>query len=100
MASMTIVDLPRSRALDYKAMAAIRGAGAGDWVLFAFQPYRPPSAPILPVINFYQTNYIADNLTVQTENIDVRNSAPGASISVGAAQNALTANVVAPPPQS
>ncbi len=100
MASMTIVDLPKSRALDYKAMAAIRGAGAGDWVLFAFQPYRPPSAPILPVINFYQTNYIADNLTVQTENIDVRNSAPGAAINVGAAQNALTANVVAPPPQS
>ncbi len=101
MAVMTIVDLPSSRALDYKAMSAIRGAGAGDWVLYAFQPYRAPVAPILPTVNFYQTNYIADNLTLQTENIDVKNSAPGASINVGAVQNALTANVLMPvAPQS
>src|ERR1700761_9497306 len=81
MATLTISDLPSSRALDYRAMSAIRGAGAGDWVLYAFQPYRPPSSSILPVINFYQTNnYIADNLTVQTENINVNNSAAGASI--------------------
>ena len=94
MATMTIADLPGSRALDYKAMAAIRGAGAGDWVLFAFLPYSSPVAPILPIVNFYQTNYIADNLTVQNENIDVKNSAAGASINVGAAQNALTVSVV------
>jgi hypothetical protein len=94
MATTTITDLPISRALDYKAMSAIRGAGLGDWVLYAFLPYRPPAAPILPIVNFYQTNYIADNLTVQTENINVKNSAPGASINVGAVQNALTANVV------
>ena len=88
-------DLPGSRALDYQAMSAIRGAGAGDWVLFAFLPYRPPVGSILPTINFYQTNnYIADNLTLQTENINVNNSAPSASINVGAAQNALTMNVV------
>jgi hypothetical protein len=94
MATTTITDLPNSRALDYKALAAIRGAGPGDWVLYAFLPYRPPVAPILPIVNFYQTNYIADNLTVQTENIDVKNSAPGASINVGAVQNALTANLM------
>jgi hypothetical protein len=94
MAPMTITDLPSSRALDYRAMSAIRGAGPGDWVLYAFLPYRPPTAPILPIVNFYQTNYIADNLTLQTENIDVKNSAPGASINVGAVQNALTMNVV------
>ena len=88
------IDLPSSRALDYQAMSAIRGAGPGDWVLFAFQPYRPAVAPILPIVNFFQTNYIADNLTVQTENIDVANSASGASINVGAGQNALTLNVV------
>ena len=93
MGSMTISDLPDSRALDYKAMAAIRGAGAGDWVLYAFVPYRPPVSPILPVVNFYQTNYFADNLTLQTENINVNNTAPSASINVGAVQNALTANV-------
>ena len=91
--AMTISDLPSSRALDYKAMSAIRGTGPGDWVLFAFLPYRPPVASILPTINFYQTNYIADNLTVQTENLNVQNSAAGASINVGAAQNALTVNV-------
>jgi len=95
MATTTITDLPGSRALDYKAMSAIRGAGlTGDWVLYAFLPYRPPVAPILPIVNFYQTNYIADNLTLQTENINVKNSAPGASINVGAVQNALTMNVV------
>jgi hypothetical protein len=98
MAIMTITDLPSSRALDYQAMAAIRGAGAGDWVLYAFTPYTSPVAPIVPIFNFYQTNYIADNLTVQTENIDVRNSAPGASINVGAAQNALTVSVAPVPP--
>ena len=94
MATTTITDLPNSRALDYKAMSVIRGAGPGDWVLFAFQPYRAPVAPILPTLNFYQTNYIADNLTLQTENINVKNSAPGAPINVGAVQNALTVNVV------
>jgi hypothetical protein len=91
---MTITDLPRSRALDYKAMSAIRGAGLGDWVLYAFLPYKPPVASILPVVNFYQNNYIADNLTVQSQNIDVNNSAPGASINVGANQNALTVSLV------
>jgi hypothetical protein len=94
MAITTISDLPSSRALDYKAMSAIRGAGAGDWVLFAFSAYRPPAASVLPTINFYQNNYYADNLTLQTENINVQNSAPGASINVGAVQNALTMNVV------
>jgi hypothetical protein len=93
MATVTITDLPSSRALDYQAMAAIRGAGAGDWVLYAFLPYTTPVAPIPPIFNFYQTNYIADNLTVQNEDIDVRNSAPGASINVGAVQNALTVSV-------
>ena len=94
MATLTITDLPSSCALlDYKAMTAIRGAGLGDWVLYAFIPYRPALAPILPVINFYQSNYFADNLTLQTENINVNNSAPSASINVGAVQNALIANL-------
>jgi hypothetical protein len=90
MGATTITDLPSSRALDYKAMQAIRGAGAGDWVLYAFAPYKPAAAPL---VNFYQTNtYIADNLTLQTQNINV-NSAPGASVNVDALQNALTANL-------
>src|SRR5215471_11004986 len=93
MATLTIRDLPGSRALDYKARSAIRGAGSGDWVLYAFLPYTSPTAPIAPIVNFYQTNYIADNLTVQTQNINVANSAAGASINVGAGQNALTVSV-------
>ena len=93
MATLTISDLPSNRALDYKAMSAIRGAGAGDWVLFAFQPYTTPTAPIAPIFNFYQTNYTATNLTVQNQNIEVSNSAAGASINVGAGQNALTVSV-------
>jgi hypothetical protein len=93
MASLSILDLPNSRALDYRALSAIRGAGPGDWVLSAFVPYSPPLAPIVPVVNFYQTNYFADNLTLQTENINVANSAPSASINVGAVQNASTVNL-------
>ena len=100
MVSLSITDLPESRALDYRAMSVIRGAGAGDWVLYAFIPYRPPVASILPVVNFYQSNYFADNLTLQTENINVTNSAPSASINVGAVQNAATVNLapIAPHP--
>ena len=79
MASMTIADLPSSQALDYKAMSAIRGSGSGDWVLYAFAPYKPATVPL---VNFYQTNYFANNLTLQNENI-----------AVNAIQNALTANV-------
>ena len=100
MATTTITDLPRSRALDYKALSAIRGSGAGDWALSLFVPWSPAIAPVPPVFNFYQTNYIADNLTLQTENINVNNSARGASITVGAAQNALTMNVVPVLPHS
>jgi hypothetical protein len=94
MATTLIADLPISRALDYKAMAAIRGAGMGDWVMYAFLPYQPPTASVVPTINFYQiNNYIADNLTLQTANINVNNSAAGASINVGAAQTALPVNI-------
>ncbi|HWM67139.1 MAG TPA: hypothetical protein VNO35_11195 [Steroidobacteraceae bacterium] len=89
----TITDLPVSRALDYKAMSAIRGAGLGDWVMYAFLPYQPPTASVMPTINFYQINYIADNLTLQTANINVNNSAAGAAINVGAAQNAMPVNI-------
>ena len=96
MATLTLTDLPSSRALDYQAMSAIRGGGAGDWVLYAFIPYSPAAAPVLPIVNFYQTNYFADNLTLQTENINVNNSAPSTSINVGAGQNALTSNLLLP----
>jgi hypothetical protein len=100
MAITTITDLPISRALDYKAMLAIRGAGLGDWVMYAFQPYLSPTTSVVPSINFYQINYIADNLTLQTANINVNNSAANAAINVGASQNALPVDITALVPHS
>jgi hypothetical protein len=89
--SITIIaDLPSSRALDYKAMTAIRGAGlSGDWCLFAFRPFVPESDRVVPSVNFFQTNYFADQLNLVTTNIDIRNTAAGAAINVNNMQNAL-----------
>jgi hypothetical protein len=88
MSTLTIIDLPMSRALDYKAMAAIRGAGStGDWCLFAFQPFIPASDRIVPTVNFFQTNYFADQLNLTNTNIDVHNS--GGAVNISTVQNAL-----------
>src|SRR3984893_9344789 len=85
-----LADLPSSRALDYEAMSAIRGAGlTGEWCLHAFRPFVPESDRARPIVNFFQTNYIADQLNVLTQNIDIKNSAPGASINVATGQNAV-----------
>src|SRR5215813_2098929 len=93
-----LADLPASRALDYKAMAAIRGAGlTGDWCLYAFRPFVPESDRVVPTINFYQTNYIADQLNLLTTNIDIQNSAPGGAINVTTLQNALNVIQVGKP---
>lgn len=91
MAITTINDLRMSRALDYKAMSSIKGAGGAPWVFGAFQPFLPESARFLPIVNFYQTNntFVADQLTVQFQNIDVNNSAANATINVAAGQNAI-----------
>jgi hypothetical protein len=92
----TIADLPSSRALDYQAMSAIRGAGiSGDWCLNAFRPFVPESDLIAPIV-VYQTNYFADQLNVLTNNIDIKNSGAGATINVATLQNAL--NLVAADP--
>ena len=91
MAITTINDLRMSRALDYKAMSSIKGAGGAPWVFGAFQPFLPESARFLPIVNFYQTNntFVADQLTVQFQDIDVNNSAANATINVTAGQNAI-----------
>jgi hypothetical protein len=95
MAITTINDLRMSRALDYKAMSSIQGAGGAPWVFGAFQPFLPESARFLPIVNFYQTNntFVADQLTVQFQNIDIDNSAANASINVTAGQNAINLKV-------
>jgi len=90
MTTTIIADLPANRALDYKAMAAIRGAGlTGDWCLFAFRPFVPESDRVVPTVNFYQTNYVADQLNLMVTNIDIKSSAPGAAINVNNMENAL-----------
>jgi hypothetical protein len=92
MTTTTIVDLPLSRALDHKAMSAVRGAGGAPWIFGAFRAFLPESARIAPIVNFFQTNFVADQLNVQFQNINVENSAPNASINVVAGQNALNFN--------
>jgi hypothetical protein len=95
MAITTINDLRLSRALDYQAMSSIKGAGGAPWVFGAFQPFLPESARFMPIVNFYQTNntFVADQLTVQFQNIDIDNSAANASINVTAGQNAINLKV-------
>ena len=77
--------------MDYKAMSAIKGAGGAPWV-FAFRAFLPDSARIAPIVNFYQTNFIADQLNVQFQTIDIDNSAANAVINVVAGQNAMNFN--------
>ena len=94
MATTTINDLRMSRALDYKAMSSIQGAGGAPWVFGAFQPFLPflpESARFAPIVNFFQTNntIVADQLNVQFQTIDINSSAANAVINVVAGQNAV-----------
>jgi hypothetical protein len=91
MATTTIHDLPLSRALDYKAMTAVRGGGGAPWV-FAFRPFVR-AAGIAPIIYNQITNFIAENLTLQFQNINVENSGANSNINVNAGQDALTINL-------
>lgn len=93
MATTTIHDLPMSRALDYKAMTAVRGGGGAPWV-FAFRPFVRAAA-IAPIVYNQITNFIADNLTLQFQNINVENSGDNSQINVDAGQNALTIDLSA-----
>ena len=88
MAVTTIVDLPTSRALDYKAKSAIIGAGAGDWCIGAF-PFYLPSIPIIPsrtlVFNYSQQiiNNVSNSYTYTSIGQEV-NQVTNVSISSGA----------------
>lgn len=91
MATTTISDLRMSRALDHKAMSSIQGAGGAPWVFGAFQPFLPESARFAPIVNFFQTNntFVADQLNVQFQTIDINSSAANAVIDVVAGQDAV-----------
>jgi len=95
MATLTIKDLRASRALDYQAMSSIAGAGGAPWVFGAFRPFVPESAQFAPIINFFQTNniFVADQLNVQFQTIDIESSAANAVINVDASQNAANFKV-------
>jgi hypothetical protein len=85
MTTIIIADLPDSRALDYRAMSAFKGAsGAGDWCLYAFSPYRasaPPGA-------IYGTNYLAGQMNFAVQNFDIKDSGSGAT-GLNTSRNAL-----------
>jgi hypothetical protein len=95
MATTTIRDLPSSRALGYRAVRSIRGGGGALWVFGAFRAFVREIAPTLPIVNFNQTNnfFVADQLNVQFQDIDVENSAPNANVNVVAGQKALNFNI-------
>jgi len=98
MATTTIHDLQVSRALDYKAMSAVRGGGGAPWV-FAFRPFVRASAQIAPIIYNQITNFIAENLTLQFQNINVENTGDNSQVNVNAGQNALTFDLTTLLPQ-
>jgi hypothetical protein len=83
MTAITIRDLPANRALDWKAMSAIRGAGA-PWVFGWIRPFAPESTGF-GVVNFYQitNNFNANQMINQFQVVDVNNSAPNSNINVG-----------------
>ena len=79
--------------MDYKAMRAVRGGGGAPWV-FAFRPLVRASS-IAPIIYNQITNFIAENLTLQFQNINVENLGDNSNINVNAGQNALTIDIPA-----
>jgi len=90
MAMVTIGDLQASSLIDYKAMSSIRGAGGAPWVYGAFAAFVPESNRLSPTVNFFQTTnnfFIADQLNIQVQNIDVQTAADTAVVNVIAGQD-------------
>lgn len=88
MASITISDLPSSKAFDRSAMAAIRGAGA-PWVFGWIRPFIPASPSQHPVINFYQINNFADQMINQFQTVSVNNSGANATLNVSVDESSV-----------
>lgn len=81
MALITINDLPINRALDRKAMSALRGGlGEGNWVFWLSPPVqRSPS--LVPVVNhFVQNNTYIGQVVNETQTIAINNTGANASI--------------------
>jgi hypothetical protein len=81
--AIKINDLLANRALDGKAMSAIRGGGA-PWVFGWINPYVSQSLQPTPAVNFFQVNnnYYADQMNNQIQIVDVKNTAANSNITV------------------
>lgn len=83
MPHIAIRDLPADRTLDRQAMARVRGGDGAAWVFGWIRPYMPSQPGMVPVINFYQINNYADQMINQFQNVEVSNSAPNSTLTVG-----------------
>lgn len=81
MAALVINDLRTDRVLDRKAMASIRGGGA-PWVFGWIRPYTSSPASFGTVVNFYQVNNFADQMTNQIQLVDINNTGANSNITV------------------
>lgn len=87
MATLAIKDLRTDRVLDRKAMSAIKGGGA-PWVFGWIRPYTATPASFGTVVNFYQINNYADQMTNQIQVVDINNTGANANINVALDENA------------
>ena len=82
MATITLTDLTLNRALDVKAMSALRGAG-GAWVIGAFRPFTEATPAMVPVVNYFQVNnnyLIVDTMINQFTNVEIANTGDNANL--------------------
>lgn len=94
MATITINDLPASRALDRTAMSRIRGADGAAWVFGWIQPYVDELPSQFPVINFYQITNYADQMINQYQMVSVINSAPNSNLNVKVDESSVNNRLV------
>ena len=94
MATITINDLPASRALDRQAMSRIRGADGAPWVFGWIRPYADELPSQFPVINFYQINNFADQMINQYQMVSVINSAPNSNLNVKVDESSVNNRLV------
>lgn len=79
--AIAIKDLSIDRALDRKAMATIKGAGA-PWVFGWLRPFMESRPSFAPVINFYQISntFIAGQMNMQFQDINITNTATNSTV--------------------
>jgi hypothetical protein len=83
MAHISINDLCVDRTLDRQAMARVRGGDGAPWVFGWIHPYTHTQTGAAPAINFYQINNYADQMINQFQTVNVNNSAPDSTVTVG-----------------